>query len=103
MGPESGGEPGVQHIGVLDDILGAALAAPIRVLHGHRYPLAFPAVPDGDAVAPPELAADAPVPEVLHPVEIDLDEVLRDDADAPLFHRLDGGLGQGLHLYEPLL
>ena len=52
---------------------------------------------------PPELAADAPVADILHPVEIDLGEALGDDADAPVLHGLDGRLGQGLDLDEPLL
>ena len=54
-------------------------------------------------MSPPELAADAPVADVLHPVEIDLGEALGDDLDAAVFDRFDGRFGQGLHFDEPLL
>jgi len=53
-------------------------------------------------VAPPELAGNAPVADVLHPVQIDFRESLRNEADLPVFGRLDGRSGQGLHLHEPL-
>ena len=54
-------------------------------------------------MAPPQLTADAPVTGILHPVHIVLGEALGDKADLALFHRLDGGLGQGLHPDKPLL
>ena len=56
----------------------------------------------GDLVAPPELAGDAPVVDILHPVIIGLAEALGHELDAPVAHGLDGGLGQRLHLDEPL-
>ena len=61
-----------------------------------------PAVPRRDAVAPPELARDAPVADVVHPLEIGLGPVGRNERDAAGFHRLDGLLGQRLGLDEPL-
>ena len=60
------------------------------------------AVPRRDLVAPPELAGDAPVVDILHPVIIGLAEALGHELDAPVAHGLDGGLGQRLHLDEPL-
>ena len=51
---------------------------------------------------PPELAGDAPVVHVLHPVIIGLAEALGHELDASVTHGLDGGLGQRLHLDEPL-
>ena len=60
------------------------------------------AVPRGDAMAPPELARDAPVADVVHPIVVSLDPVLRDELDAAIVHRLDGLLGQRLRLDEPL-
>jgi len=51
---------------------------------------------------PPELARDAPVTDVLEPVQVDLLEAFRDDTDAPVPHHLDSGLGQWRHAYEPL-
>ena len=49
---------------------------------GDRH-VAVGAVPDRDAVPPPELAADAPVADVLHPVEVDLGEALGEDLTRP--------------------
>ena len=53
-------------------------------------------------MAPPQLTADAPVADVLHPVEIGLGEPFRHELHLAGAHRLDGGLGQRLHLHEPL-
>ena len=41
---------------------------------GPTHDLAVRAVPDRDPVAPPELARDAPVADVVHPVEVELRE-----------------------------
>ena len=69
---------------------------------------ALVAVPDRDAVAPPELAADAPVADVFEPVEIDAGEAVGDDGDVAVG---DGGVGAAgdavgftvaAHLEEPL-
>ena len=80
----------------------AAVRAAVWRRRGHDLLAAVRAVPHRDAVAPPELARDAPVADVLHPVEVDLVEALRDDPDAPVAHRVDGRLGQRLDLDEPL-
>ena len=40
--------------------------------------------------------------DVLHPVEIGLGIPLGHELDAPVAHRLDGGLRKRLHRYEPL-
>ena len=53
-------------------------------------------------MAPPELARDAPVADVVHPLEVGLGPVVRDELDAAVLHRLDGLLGQRLRLDEPL-
>ncbi len=65
------------------------------------------AMPGGNSVAPPELAGDAPVVDVLHPVEVGLLVLLGGELNG-LFAirvRLDGGdgfLGERLDLDEPL-
>jgi hypothetical protein len=48
------------------------------------------AVPDGNAMPPPELAADAPVLDILEPVEVDFAPALRVKLDMAVAH---GGLG----------
>ena len=82
---------------------GAALhAAAGPGLHvGDRH-VAVGAVPGRDAVAPPQLAADVPVVDVLEPVEEDLLEALGHDPGALLAHGLHGPLGHGLDVDEPL-
>ena len=66
-GPQLRAEPGVQHVLVLMHVMAAALGAHVGVLGQGVLPAAVLAVEHGDAVAPPQLAADAPVLEVLHP------------------------------------
>ena len=65
--PQLRAEPGVQHVLVLVHVMAAALGAHVGVLGKGVLPAAVLAVEHGDAVAPPQLAADAPILEVLHP------------------------------------
>ena len=53
VGPQARAEPGVQHVGVLLEIAGSAAGTLRRVLHRSALAAAPPAVPDGNAVAPP--------------------------------------------------
>ena len=75
-GPEPGAEPGVEHVLVLAERRARALGADGGSLAGHDGLAAGLAVVGGDPVAPPELAADAPVPDVLHPVHVGLGPAL---------------------------
>ena len=102
-GPEGAGKPGVQHVRVLRDVLRVAALALRGVLLRDGDVPAVVAVPGGDAVAPPELAGDAPVADVVHPVQIGLGEAVGDEFDFPVLHHADGLLGQRLHLDEPLV
>ena len=100
--PERGAEPGVEHVGVAVDVLAVAGLALAGVGARDGDMATVVAVPRRDLVAPPELAGDAPVVHILHPVIIGLAEALGHELDAPVAHGLDGGLGQRLHLDEPL-
>ena len=51
---------------------------------------------------PPQLTADTPVLDVLHPVAIGVLELRRVQADLVIHHRIEGGLSESLHLEEPL-
>ena len=64
--------------------------------------LAVRAVPDRDAVAPPQLARDAPVVQVVDPVEVPLLHLLRVDLDPAVADRVTGGLGERADLDPPL-
>ena len=51
---------------------------------------------------PPNLAGDAPILDVLHPVEVHLRPAAREELDGAVLHGLDGGFGERRHLHEPL-
>ena len=101
-GPESRREPGIQHVGVALDVLRAAFLAALSVLAADRHVTAVGAVPGRDLMAPPELAGDAPVAHVLHPVGIDLGEAVGDELRLALADHAQSLLCKGLHLDEPL-
>ena len=66
-------------------------------------PIGSPDVIDGQAMAPPELATDAPVVDASQPVEPDLLEAIGNDRQLLLLDSSDGSLGHAVHLEEPLL
>src|SRR5690606_2577070 len=70
--------------------------------------LAALAVPGRDAVAPPELAADAPVLDVAEPVAVGVDPVAGDEADLAISGFAAAGQfeappGEPVHAHEPLV
>ena len=99
--PQGRREPGVQHVRVL-------LVACRRLLVGadadHVALAVFVlrAVPDRDAVAPPQLARDSPVVHVVHPVEVALLHGLRVDDGVAGAHGVAGHLRQLVDLDKPL-
>ncbi len=102
-GPQLGAEPGVEHVLVLVHVVAAALGADVGVLHEGVGPAAVVAVEDGDAVAPPELAGDAPVLEVLHPGEVGVGPAGRVELDLAALHDLGRALLELVDGDEPLL
>ena len=81
----------------------SALGAHCRHFLGHDCLAALVAVIRGNAVSPPQLAADAPVADIVSPVEVGLLHSRRDQLDVAFLDALDGGLDQLVHLDEPLL
>ena len=79
----------------------AALRALRRRLARNDH-LAAGAAPCGNAVSPPELTRDAPVVDVVHPVEIHLAIVVGDDGDLVGFDGGDRLFGERLDFDEPL-
>src|SRR5437867_928896 len=100
--PQPRGEPRVQHVGVLRH-RPAALGAAGRVLAVGPLMPARRAAEHGDAVPPPELARDVPVPDVLHPVLVGRAPALRDEPDLAAAVSGERGLGERPHLHEPLV
>ena len=66
-GPQLRAKPRVQHVLVLMHVMAATLGAHVGVLGQGVLPATVLAVEHGNAVAPPQLTADAPVLKVLHP------------------------------------
>ncbi len=100
--PQPGGKPRVEHVLVLRDHAAAALGALRGVFDGAPLQVAILAVPHRDAVAPPQLAADTPVADVLHPMEPRLLEAVGNDAHRSVADHADRLFGQRLGADEPL-
>ena len=101
-GPQCAGEPGIQRIGVLRHMT-AALGTGFDALNGDDRFTAVITVVGRDPMTPPELTADAPVTDILHPVEVVFIKALGDKADLFIPNHLNGRLRQRLHRDEPLL
>ena len=101
--PQGRGEPGVQNVRILVDRRTAAGGAGLRVLPAHGHFFAIPAVPHRDAVAPPQLAGNAPVADVAQPVGVGVLPALREEAHLSALPGGQGLVGQGAHADEPLI
>ena len=101
-GPQRRGEPCVEGVGILSERSAAALRAALgSFLCDHRFS-AVRAVVRGDAVSPPKLTRDAPIADILHPVEIVFLESLGDELYPAVAHCVDRGTRKRLHFDEPL-
>ena len=100
--PERGAEPCIQNVLVTGDVFAVAALALGRILAGDGDVPAVGAVPRGYLMTPPELAGDAPVMDVFHPVEIGLGEAFGDELYSAVLDDVYRLLGQRLHLYKPL-
>ena len=90
-GQQAGGEPGVEDVGLLRDVGdAAALAQAVGRFARDGDFAAGRAVPGGDAMAPPELAGDAPVVDVRHPLDVGLAVLLGGELDVALLDGRDG-------------
>src|SRR5260370_38579935 len=59
-------------------------------------------MPGRNPMPPPQLARDAPIVDVVHPVQVNLTIVLRRDGDLAALYDLNRALRQRLDLDEPL-
>jgi len=55
-----------------------------------------------DTMSPPQLAGDAPIADIFHPVQVDFREVLGNNLNLPVFYNFNSRFGQRLHFYKPL-
>ncbi len=102
-GPQGAAEPRIQHVRVLGQRQAAAGFASSGVNRGHGLVAAAGARPDRDAVAPPQLAADAPGADIDQPVVPRLHKVVGHDGDAAAMHGGQGHVGHRARVDEPLL
>ena len=103
--PQGRGEPGFEHVAVAGerDVGGQAVRGAHFFLAAADVGLAGGVVPGRDAVAPPELAADAPVLDVAHPVPVGVDPVLGHEAHGAVLDQFEAALGEFFHAHEPLV
>src|SRR5207249_12099939 len=102
-GPEARARPGVQHIGVLGEDLPTALGTAVQGRRGCRALATRLALPDRDAVPPPQLAGDRPRPDVVEEVQNHLRPALVVKPHAAAADGRGGPGGHLLHVAEPLI
>ena len=96
--PERRREPRVEHVLVLASRSCCRTSRRLRSRSWRAVIFAaVVALPDRNPVAPPELAGDAPVADVLHPVEVDALVAFRDELDLPSSTTSIAGCGELLH------
>ena len=100
--PESRAEPCIEDIGVAMDMFAVAVLAFGDIFTADGNFAAVVAVPGRNLMAPPELAADAPVMDIFHPVIICLAEPFGDKPGFPSVDGINSCFGQRSHLDEPL-
>ncbi len=98
-GHQCGGIPGVEHVRVAGEravvARGGRLVARLGFAAGHKNFAVF-AVPRRDLVAPPELARNAPVLNIGHPLVVGVHPVFGDELHFAVGHRVDGLLRNAL-------
>src|ERR1700730_8466777 len=72
--PQPRTEPGIEHILVLMQIRAFTMRTDRHIFTADRHFTAIVAVPDRDAMPPPELTRNAPVMDVFQPIHVDLIE-----------------------------
>src|SRR5208282_1774425 len=99
--------PGVEHVLVLAQrdlvtVLAPSLRCGAGLIAGN-VDIALLVIPRRYPMAPPELAADAPVLQVVHPVKIGLVPMARHEADPAALDGLDCRAGERRHAHVPLV
>ena len=101
--PQCRTEPGVQNILILMEVVSAALRAGLRHVVCHHQFTALIAVVRRNPVSPPQLTGNAPVVNIVQPIQINFLKSCRNVLQLSGSCRLDGRFCQIFHLYEPLI
>ena len=102
-GEQLRGEPGVQHAGVLNHMMAAALRTYLDIVHGGVFPATVLAGEHRDPMTPPQLAGDAPVFDVVHPGEVGLLPTGGMEGDGTGGHGICSRTLELVHRHKPLL
>ncbi len=102
-GPQGRAEPGVQHIGLLNECAPLTGRARRRWAHGYNQLIAIFTGPGWDTMPPPYLPGDAPVFDIVHPFKICLGPDIRYDTGGTCLDRSNRLFCQRLDLDKPLL
>ena len=101
--PQGGRKPGIQRILILLHMGAAAFWAFAGIFpSNHKFP-ALCAIIGRDPMPPPELTGNAPVTNIICPIEVDFLHALWQQGNLLVLHGLDGRLNQLVHLHKPLL
>ena len=100
--PQTGAEPGVEHILILPDLAGRAFWAALNVGARNDHLPAIVAIPCRNPVAPPQLPRDAPIANIAHPLEIGVRPIGRHKFGTALFDCSYCFAGERFDLNEPL-
>jgi hypothetical protein len=100
--PQRRREPRVEHVLLTRQFPVTRLRLRLR-LRARDIDVAALVVPRGNAMAPPQLPADAPVLDLVHPLEVFLRPALRHEARASVLDGFDGGLRERRDAHVPLI
>ena len=106
--PQPAAEPGIEDVFVLDEVcrseLRVDLLSGLESLFGSGFDHigTVREIVCRYALTPPELAADAPVAGILHPVAVGVAVLVGDEFDQAVLHACKGPRGEFFHLEEPL-
>src|SRR5262249_15865879 len=89
--------------GLLLELRSAALRARSGCFAGDDHLAAAFTAPRGNAMSPPQLARDAPVANVVKPIQVDLFVIFGRDRDFAVLDNFNRLFGERLNLDEPLL
>ena len=103
--PQPRREPGIKNVRILLKFFGrcSALRTFFRIFAGNNHFAAILAVPDRNAVSPPQLTAYTPVADIFHPVRVRILPFFRIEHDFAVFPRLERLFCKRLHFYKPLI
>ena len=100
--PQARAEPGIQYILILMEMLAATFWTYIYISTRNSGFATIITVPGRNPMAPPQLAGNTPITNIVQPVAIDFGKSLWYEFDFASFNSLYSRLSQGIHLDKPL-